>query len=43
MEFSSRFNINEEVLFKNFDNGVMKAKIITVRFTESKILYDLAL
>ena len=42
-QFPSRFNIGEEVLFKNFGSDVMKAKIVSVKFTESKVLYGLAL
>lgn len=50
MEFTSRFNIDDIVIFQpNLTNnsrsyaGSVMAKIVAVKFTESKVFYDLAL
>lgn len=49
MEFTSKFNIGDIVIFQpNLTNnssyaGSVMAKIVAVKFTESKVFYDLAL
>lgn len=42
----SQFRINEEVLFwteYNKPKTVKKAKVVAIKFTESKVLYDIAI